>query len=368
VGLQTALRLRQLGLDPTVFEEHSRSATPKLCGGLISRRGAEELGLPLRESLLNEVRGARLYSPNGTVLTVGRPQSVAYVVDRGRFDQALLRTARQAGVAVVSNARLSAVEDGHLVLRAEGRALRWRASPVIGADGAASTVRRLYGMEPACGELLRTAQTVATGSFDPHYVEVHLGGFARGFFGWVIPLGHARARIGLGTRSDGDCVAALRHFLRARVPGASACRPARGLIPFGPPLARVQTRGAALVGDAAFHAKSTSGGGIIFGMRAAAILAESIAGVPGRGALAAYQRRLSPLQRELRMHWKIRAWLNALGDEDIDELFSALKRRGIERFLDQYGDMDAPSAFLARMASRPSFWFLARTLLSIALA
>jgi hypothetical protein len=52
--------------------------------------------------------------------------------------------------------------------------------------------------------------------------------------------------------------------------------------------------------------------------------------------------------------------------EEIDALFAKLKAKGIEEFLEKEGDMDNPSKFVGKLAGKPKFWFMARTLLDIA--
>jgi digeranylgeranylglycerophospholipid reductase len=376
-GLQTAIRLRELGLSPILFEEHAAVGVHKLCAGLISRKGAEDLGLVLDGALQQEIRGARLYSPNGTMLQVSRAGPVAYVMDRKAFDQGLQRKARRLGVPVVTNAHLCGIERGCLHVREKGRSLRLLSEFVVGADGASSLTRQSLGLDPAGRGVIHSAQALCAGSFDPDFAEVHLGGFARGFFAWVIPTGTDSAKVGLARTDGADCAAALRAFIASRASIGAVQRLISGVIPFGPPLPAVQAGNAALVGDAAFHTKATSGGGIVYGMKAANLLAASIAAAAGRDgndgrdggpSLRSYERGLAGINRELRMHWKIRSWYNGLTEPHVDAIFALLKRRGIEGFLADRGDMDAPSAFVARLAIKPSYWFMARALAGIALA
>jgi digeranylgeranylglycerophospholipid reductase len=368
-GLQAALGLKTAGFHPVVFEEHGQVGNHKLCAGLVSRRGIEELGLDPAESLQTSVRGARLYSPDGTMLQVERRDPVAHVVDRRLFDKALLSRARGEGISVCTDTRLVGREDGALLLQADSRTTKWKFDLVIGADGEGSTTGRLFGLEPGRRAALRTSQAVCEGDFDPHFVEVHLGDFARGFFGWLIPIDARRAKIGLGAVDAEDCPTSLRRFIARRFPGVQAHRIVSGLIPFGPPPARVAAGCAALVGDAALHTKATTGGGIVFGMRSAGILADCISRAERPEAVAAlYTAGLARIHRELRLHWKIRSWFNSLDVSEIDFLFARLKKAGIEEFLAERGDMDAPSLFLPRLAASPRFWFMARALIAMARA
>ena len=86
-GLQTAMKIKELGFDATVFEEHEIVGEPAHCSGLISRKGVEDLGINLSDSLQNEIRGAKIFSPCGNKLEIKMHKTVAYVVDRKKFDQ-----------------------------------------------------------------------------------------------------------------------------------------------------------------------------------------------------------------------------------------------------------------------------------------
>jgi digeranylgeranylglycerophospholipid reductase len=185
---------------------------------------------------------------------------------------------------------------------------------------------------------------------------VHLGSFAPGFFAWLIPLSPTEAKIGLGSFGRAAGRAQLSALLRERFPGAVARRIRCAPIPLGAPLSGIARDGVALVGDAAFHAKATSGGGIVFGMQAARVLADSIAEHLRGGSPLAYERRLGPLARELRLHWAMRRFFNLLSPDQTDRLLATLKRRGIEAFLEEEGDMDRPSTFLPKLLLRPDLW------------
>ncbi len=358
-GLETARGLAERGCEVLVVDERDPAERSKLCAGLISCRGARELGLDLAGSLRNSVRGARFYAPGGLALTVQRPEPVAHVVDRGAFDLALLERARRAGVAVRLHTRMLDVRSGEVVVRTGAGEERLAARMVVGADGARSRTRRALGIRDEEVRLLMSAQADCTGRFDADFVEVHLGDFASGFFGWLIPLGPTEAKIGLGVmggRPGRAGPAELRAFIARRFPTAVIGRIRSAPIPLGAPLAGIARDGLALVGDAAFQVKATSGGGIIFGMRSARILADSIAEHVRRGRPLAYERRIAALSRELRAHWRLRRLFNLLSADQTDRLLEALKGHGIEQFLEEEGDMDSPSSFLPKLLLRPGLW------------
>ena len=62
-GLATAMKIKELGFDATVFEEHEHVGEPAHCSGLISKNGVDDLGLNISDSLQNEIRGVKIFSP-----------------------------------------------------------------------------------------------------------------------------------------------------------------------------------------------------------------------------------------------------------------------------------------------------------------
>jgi geranylgeranyl reductase family protein len=363
-GLYTAIRLKELGFEATVFEEHETIGVPEHCSGLISKKGAEDLGLHLGESFINEIKGARIYSPSGKKLEIKKKETVAYVVDRKKFDQLLLRRARLLGVHVGTDTKLIDVRKNTLFVQTEGRGEIRKAEFVVGADGVNSTVRHLLGIETKKENFVHTVQTTCTGNFDEKMVEVHLGNYSKGFFAWVIPLGKDKAKIGLGSTLGEDVTENLKKFIAEKYPESKAHHYDSALIPYGEPLKGIVNENIALVGDAAFQTKATTGGGVIFGMKSANVLAETIAEMlKKKENIKNYEKKLESINKELKLHWKIRRYANSLSNEEIDDLFVKLKKNGIEGFLEKEGNMDEPSKFVGKLLSNPKFVLMAGTAL-----
>ncbi|MCK5660148.1 MAG: NAD(P)/FAD-dependent oxidoreductase, partial [Methanosarcinales archaeon] len=74
-----------------VIEEHASIGSPVQCTGLLSTRALQECGCsPKNDYVLNSLRGAYLYSPDGTRLVIDGKKTKAYVVDRSMFDRELV--------------------------------------------------------------------------------------------------------------------------------------------------------------------------------------------------------------------------------------------------------------------------------------
>ncbi len=363
-GFQTAIRLKENGIESTIFEEHEIVGEPTHCSGLISKKGVDELGLYLSDSIQNEIRGAKIFSPNKTMITIDAKKTVAYVVDRKKFDQTLLRKARLSNIHVSTGTKLIDVRKNTLFVQTEGRGEIRKAEIIVGADGVNSTVRHLLNLKVPKENYVHTMQATLSGKFDKNMVELHLGSFAKGFFGWVIPISEEKAKVGIGTTLGEDVSLRFREFAKQILPESRIQNANSALIPCGPPLKKITNENLAIVGDAAFHTKATTGGGIVFGMAAGNILGQSIADyLKNKAKLGDYEKNLEKLNKELSLHWKIRRFLNSLGDKQIDELMLKLKQKGIEEFLAKEGNMDEPSRFIGKLATNPKYFFMAGTFL-----
>ena len=359
-GLAAAIRLRELGWQATVLEEHRGVGEPENCTGLISRSGAEELKLDLEGCLVNSVKGADLISPDGTTLSIKKKGDTAFVIDRKAFDRSLYRKALGAGARIELNTKLIDIRGNTLFIKKKKRGEVKKAQAIIGADGVDSAVRAHAGYEVPENYFVHTYQERAEGSFDQKRVKMYFGSFAPGFFGWVVPESGGIARIGAGCSIGKNPKDAFDAFTKHAGLEFRAISRGSFLIPVGPPLKSFVDTNILLAGDAAFQAKATTGGGIILGMMAARECAEAVSEhLKNSRALSAYDKNAAGISKELRSHWKIRSFLNSQNDEKLDKLFLKLKNAGIEEFLAEHGDMDKPSRFVSKILRKPGMWKLA---------
>jgi flavin-dependent dehydrogenase len=102
----------------------------------------------------------------------------------------------------------------------------------------------------------------------------------------------------------------------------------------------------AIVGDAASHTKATTGGGVVFGIKASHILAEVASQTAqGKAKLEDFQKRMKDLHKELDLHYKIRKYLNRMSDPQLEKLLSKIGPKETELII-KYGDMDYASTLM----------------------
>jgi flavin-dependent dehydrogenase len=178
---------------------------------------------------------------------------------------------------------------------------------------------------------------VAVEATRPLDVEIFLGQkIAPGFFGWLAPVAENRAHVGLIVRGRGDQnITYLLDLLRQQgkisaVTGPVACRP----IPLSR-LGRTYADRVLVVGDAAGQVKSTTGGGIFYGLLCADIAADTLVHAFDRGDLSAsvlkeYERRwMAELGWDLRLGRFGRKIFERLSDHRLDALILKARDSGL---------------------------------------
>jgi len=356
VGSMAAKYASKGGASVLLIEEHQEIGN-KACTGLISTRALDECEIGLGRWIQNRIRGAFIYSPDGTGITVDGKETKAYVIDRKIFDRELARQAVKAGADLLVKAKATGLKNGKLDIITQGESLEVNSKIIIGADGVSSRVAKWAGLGRAKKVLGGVQVEGLYDVRDQDFVEVFIGSVAPGFFAWAVPLEDGIARIGL-------CAAAqpLRHLKKMLKSHPIASRSYHGsylgfeagAIPLGPP-ERTVAEGLMLVGDAAAQVKPTSGGGIYTGALCAKIAGEVAAAAVKEGdtsakRLAEYEKQWrSAIGRELSIGMRIHEAMGKLGDSDFNKVIQTLGDPEILDIISQYGDMDYPSAVAKKL-------------------
>lgn len=365
VGCYAAAGLARRGYRVLVIEEHPHIGLPARCTGLIGEEAFHRFDLPT-EPTQRVVNIVNVYGPCGTAVRYTTARPLARVVHRPQFDAALAARAQAAGAGLQLGARVTAVQvapTGCTVSLAPGGSVRARA--VVLATGARSPLPGQLGL----GQLPRFifGAQVEVAVREVEEVEVYLGRtLSPGSFAWVVPSAPGHARIGL--MAYDHPAARLANLLqddriRPRL-AAPPPPPTVAPLPLGT-LPATATDRVLVVGEAAGQVKTTTGGGVYFGLLAAAIAVDVLAGALadddlGRDRLAAYDRRWrTVLGREIRMGLRLRRWARRLDDAAIAFFLDLAARNGILETVRRLGTFDwhAPvirKLFGARAHSAPA--------------
>jgi len=359
-GLTAAKRIQERGWQTTVIEEHQKIGEPVACTGLISASGVSELGIrkEVEDTLVNKIRGAKIFSPGHEMLEVKRSETVAYVINRGEFDRALASRAIASGVKIKTETKLIDIRNETVFVEHKGRGELLKTKVLVGADGVNSKARKIIGINTDIKNYVHAYQVVAKGNFDRDYVQVFFGDYAKNYFAWIVPENEEKARVGLASTS-GNIRRDFDIFTKDKNISGEFCDMCSKLIPCGEPLKKIVKDNILLVGDAAFQTKATTGGGIIIGMLAGNIAGDAVHKFfKDKEPLENYEKDLSEINHELMLHWKIRQFINNKNENQIDDLIKRMNKANAGEFLSNYGDMDKPSRFLGKAMATPSLWRL----------
>uniref|UniRef100_A0A7C3F151 NAD(P)/FAD-dependent oxidoreductase n=1 Tax=Candidatus Methanomethylicus mesodigestus TaxID=1867258 RepID=A0A7C3F151_9CREN len=277
-GLVAAAEAAKAGAEVEVFEEDREVGLPDHCAGLVSSSGLEAI-TQSRSFVVGKIKGARIFSPDGRRYEAKGPGVKAFVIDRPKFDVEMLRAAERAGVRINLGTRWEGGSDGRVLIIAEGTKAR---------------VSRKMGLRPAAS--IPAAQVdVATNAFDGDMAEIHTGGWAPGFFAWVVPRGE-RARVGLASYRGVPLELLNRmleknQYISSKVRGARRSAPIFGKVVVGGPLRKAAGKEYIAIGDAGGFVKPTTGGGVVLGCLIARIAGRVAAeALEGKAALSSFER------------------------------------------------------------------------------
>jgi digeranylgeranylglycerophospholipid reductase len=280
-GLACARTAASRGLKVAVVERKREPGEAVRTTGILVKEAAEETDFPAHLTRL--VRGVRLYAPNGKFTDHSAPGYYFLATDTPNLLRWMADEAKRAGAELMFGRVLKrGTQDADGVSLPD---LGLSARLLIGADGATSTVARLFGLDEnkrflGGVEFELEPEPELDGRFLHCFLESRL---APGYIAWAVP-GVGVTQVGLaarhGVRPDARAFLDLyKHRLglsERRIIGRRS-----GLIPAGATLKRTFDGRVMLIGDAAGHVSPLTGGGIVqtlrLGRRAAQLASDWIA-------------------------------------------------------------------------------------------
>jgi digeranylgeranylglycerophospholipid reductase len=366
------------GFKTILCEEHKMVGRPCHCTGKLSVHAFREFNLP-KDSILNSVKAAKLYSPGGFKLDIRKDSVDSYIIDRELFDSRLSDLACSRGADLLLRTRVYDVErefETHVILKArkDGSPVRLRSRLIIDAEGATPILPRKFGLRPVSDLLLGVQYEISGIQFEsPDSVELYFNRiFAPGFFAWIVPLSECMARVGLCVRRS-MATSPINQYIdrfirmlidRGRLRDFKVEKVLAGVEPAGPYISPSYSDNIMVVGDSAGHVKPTSGGGIYFGLKAAKLAGETAVKCLDKMNVSKWQLRVyedewvRAFGRELNVTFLLRRILNSLTDDEVDRLIRKMSEWDIKSVVERYGDTAYQSKVIFPLIPR----FLKRSL------
>lgn len=359
VGSAAARYCAESGLRTLIVEEHAAIGYPVQCAGLLSSSAFSECDVS-DDSVIQVVRGATLHSSMGCELNFDAGKTKAFVVDRGALDREMAEDAASAGADIMLKTYAYDIRDNVLFTKGVHghREIPFRL--LIAADGPRSPIRTIMGMKPPL-RFYSGVQAEIPYETDPAFVHLYPDA-SPDFFGWAIPAGEGRVRVGLV--GGADVKNRFSSFVKQF--GDSSIHQVTGTIPMG---VMPQTYGnrTLFIGDAAGFAKPTSGGGVYTGVRSSRHAADA-------ALLCCEEDRfddaiLSPYEsawkadfgKELDFGYRFLEIRKKISPKDIGDVCQALNTPEMKRLIVDHGDMDRPTEIVLRLLKNPKIFRIART-------
>jgi geranylgeranyl reductase family protein len=259
----------------------SQAPWEKPCGGGVTAKVLSSFGIFDSDLPRNSVDQITIYFGDKLSVCV-TPQDPVAVVSRRELGRYLLEEAEKSGVSIVKT-RVTRIEKAPRGWVLSTRDTSLQSDFLVGADGAASLVRRSVGVALQPEDLAVTLGYFIPGRFQPQ-MKIY---FVQGFEGyiWSFPR-HNHTSFGLITRSEPGWTSRakmlLSNFIAADL-GTEVMEQAEfysAPVPCLGPQAwkknQICGKGWALIGDAAGLVDPITGEGIYYAFKSAQILADTI--------------------------------------------------------------------------------------------
>jgi len=276
IGSYTAYQLAKDGFDVLIIEKNASFSHLPVCTGIISLEAFKRFHLP-EDSILSSIKDIVFFSPSGLSLSFRPSSPQAFVVERITFDEGLRDIALKNGadIRTGTSCKEIKIKDNHVDIKVNDSRETIKAKAVVIASG----FDRILSENLSLGRPSDYVQGVQTevAIEGVKETEIYMGNdIAPGSFAWVVGLKDGRAHIGLTTKQDS--ILFLRRFLessflsdRIKEKGAIDCK----CIPIGT-LQKTYSERTLVVGEAAGLVKTTTHGGIYYGLISSQLAVETL--------------------------------------------------------------------------------------------
>lgn len=337
VGSYTAYLLAEEGLDVGIFEKNTAVGKDINCTGIISTECFAKFNLS-RDIVLKPVNSIRALSPSGNSIQYKSSSPIVYVINRSLFDNRINQMAVRQGAKMYLDTRVEEIvstdNNFRVVAKTGGEKKEFKSKVGVLASGFELNSLRGFIRRPK--KFLYGIQTDAMME-DVNDIEVYFGNkIAPGSFGWVVPTGAKSTKIGLIVKESPSYF--LENFFQNPLVKTRLLARDKhikcSLIPFGS-IPKSYAERLVIVGEAAGQVKTTTGGGIYFGLLCSVIAARTImkafrSGNFSEKKFKEYEANWrSTVEPEVKAGIMLRSLFSRFSDSQIDFLVDLARRDGI---------------------------------------
>jgi len=336
-----------------VFEDHKKIGIPIQCTGIVTSEISKLIEIK-QDFLINKINNAEIFSENNSVNLKLKNENL--IINRTKFDGYLAEKARQRGAKISLGARFLGYTNKKAAIKIKNSVKEVSFDILVGADGPNSTVNKIFFKNKY--KLLIGAQARARINND-NSVKFYL---TEGKIAWLVPENKNIARIGIIIEKNTNKI--FNAFLEKILGNSFKSKIIEyqgGLVPVYSSEAKTHTKingkEIFLLGDAASQVKATTYGGIIQGLTAA----KAIASYLNEGKT--YSEEIKKLNKELKLHFKIRKILDTFSKKDYDALISIINKRKNKKILEIHERDDISKIAFKLIFSEPKLLYFAKNLI-----
>ncbi|MCS7083002.1 MAG: NAD(P)/FAD-dependent oxidoreductase [Bacteroidetes bacterium] len=365
-GLHLGILLAKEGYSVLLLDNRDIIGSQKICTGIVGEEAFLKWNLP-RELVLSSIQNMKFVGPKNIEINYHHYEPLAHVVNRHELDLALAKRAIDNGVSVRSNSKVEHIHvDSNNVL-VVGRnnldkiTFYEKGRILVLATGVNYKFHKK--LQLGCPEsFLNAAQTHIYVSNPMECTTCYVSRkLAPGAFAWAVPISQNQIRVGL--MAEGAVHSLFNVFLENY--GHTWKKIDSSLTIGYKPIAQgwkgsIVSDRVIAVGEAAGQVKTTTGGGIYYGMLGSEIAAEILFDCLRKNTLKkkdlyAYEKKIwNKIGSEIRGGYILRKFFSELDDCQIEKLFKFAQRDGLLKILQNYIHFDWHLSLLLSVLSLPS--------------
>ena len=333
IGSYMAKSLVEEGYSVGIFERKKEVGEGVICSGIIGRDACEDFHLP-EGAIIRGISSLKIFSPSLIELEYSKEKPFAYIVDRKKFDRELVYEALGEGAELFLESKVFDIqrEKDRIFVKYSKNEQEFRKSArcIIIASGTSFTLHKKIGFSVP-ENILWGNRVETSGGDDKGSVEVYiLNNPDLSSFGWIIPLnGHTRIGVLSGRRSR-EPLENLIYKSNGRFK-VNMDRVEMAPIACGNSK-KIAGERVIAVGEAAGQVKTTTGGGIYYGLIGASIAREVLLKAAkmndfSAGTLAKYENIWTDrMGDEIKHGIMVRSVASKFTPKLVDNVFDFLKK------------------------------------------
>ena len=252
-GLLCAREIADANNTVLVIEEDYEIGTPEHCGGLVSIKGLDKLGvIPFSKTFDHLIESATINAPNGNSFSINSEKQKVAEISRRELDKQIAHQAQKNGAVIkVRTSFQELTKDG--VRTKEGEV---KCKIFVDARGVSSLVQKDREGILSSAQYEIYADWIKKGRVEVFFDQEKYPGF----FAWIIPSGEGKGKVGVAGK--GIKVSEVLEEILEKKGNYSTIRKIFAPIWIKGPIKKFVEGKTVIIGDAAGQAKPTTSGGI----------------------------------------------------------------------------------------------------------